>query len=123
MARVFLFKDDAEATWSHCVIAVIFIAYHEFLSSSSFEIIRLFLFHQMMSVMFLSQRLVSRVDRPRRPFGAWCVRHAAMTWSEVCSCAPRSRLHEETRLYSYNDDQKRPTPVCKRLSLIQEGPI
>ena len=123
MARVFLFKDDAKASWSHCVIAVIFIAYHEFLLSPSFEIIRLFLFHQVMSVMFLRQHLVSMIDRPRRPFGTRCVEHAAMMWSAVYSCAPHSQLQDETRLYLYNDGRKRPTPVCKWLGLTQAGPI
>ena len=30
MAMVFLSKDDTKTTWSHCVIAAIFIAYHTF---------------------------------------------------------------------------------------------
>ena len=28
MARVFLSKEEAKTTWSHCIIAVIFIANH-----------------------------------------------------------------------------------------------
>ena len=49
----------------------------------------------MMAVMFLSQRLASRIDRPRRPFGAQCVEHAEIMLPEVCLCAPHSQLQDE----------------------------
>ena len=70
-----------------------------------------------MAVMLLSQDLVYRMDRPRRPFGARCVEHAEMIWSGVFLCAPHSQLQEEAKPYFYKEDQKRPMPVRKRLSL------
>ena len=70
-----------------------------------------------MAVMFLSQRLVSRIDRPRRCFGAWCVEHTEMMWSGVCLCAPHSQLQEEAKPYLFKDNQKRPMPVRQQLSL------
>ena len=71
----------------------------------------------MMAVMFLSQHLVFRIDRPRRPFGAWCVEHAEMMWSEVYLCAPHAHLQKKAKPYLYKDDQKCPKPVHKWLSL------
>ena len=71
----------------------------------------------MIAMIFLSQHLVSRIDRPRRPFGSWCVEHAEMMWSEVCVYAPHSQLQEEAKPYSYENDQKRLMPVRNPLSL------
>ena len=73
--------------------------------------------------MLLSQRLISEIDRRQHPFGARCVGHAEMMWSVVCLCAPHSQLQEQARPYLYKDDRKRPTPVCKRLSVTQAGPV
>ena len=69
-----------------------------------------------MVAMFLSQCLVSRIDRPQRPFGAQCVEHAEMMWSGVCLYATHSQLQKETKPYLNKDDQKRPMPVGKWLS-------
>ena len=55
----------------------------------------------MIAVMFLSQCLVSKIDRPQHSFGAWCVEHAEMMWSEVCLCAPHLQLQEEAKPYIY----------------------
>ena len=40
-----------------------------------------------------------------------------MMWFGVCLCAPHLQLQEEAKPYLYKDDQKRPMPVCKQLSL------
>ena len=99
---------------SHCMIAVVFIAYHAFFVVVIVWDHPLVLLLSVMALMFLSQHLVSRIDRPRRPFGARCVEHAEMMWSGVCLCAPHSQLQEEAKPYLYKDDQKRPMPVRKR---------
>ena len=68
MRQNVLFKDDTETTWPHCVITVIFIA-HAFVVVLIVWDHPVVLFHQMMAVMFLSQRVVSRIDRTQRTFG------------------------------------------------------
>ena len=75
----------------------------------------------MMAVMFLSQRLVSRIDGPRRPFGVRCVEHAQIMRSGICLCAPHLQLQEEAKPYLYKDDQKPLMPVRKQLSLTYAG--
>ena len=51
----------------------------------------------------------------------WCpsIGHAVSTWSAVCSEAPHSQFGEGARPHLYMDEWNRPTPVHRRLSLIQ----
>ena len=108
--------------WSHCMIAVVFIAYH------AFVVVVIVWDHPLVLLLsdddsdVLGQRLVSKFDRSRRPFVARCVGNAEMMWSAVCLCAPHSQLQEEPKPYLYKNDRKRPTSVCKRLSLTYAGP-
>ena len=76
---------------------------------------------QMLAVMELSQHLVSlsKTVRPVIPRGARCVGHVRIMWSAVCSQAPHSQFAEEARPHLCMDEQKRPTSVCRRLSLTQ----
>ena len=74
----------------------------------------------MMAVVFLSQNLISRIDRPQHPFSAQCVEHAEMMWSGVRLCAPHLQLQGEAKPYLYKDDQKRPMPVHKWLSFTNQ---
>ena len=76
---------------------------------------------QMLAVMSLSQHRVSssKTVRPRAPCGARCIGHAVSTWSEVCSKAPHSQFGEGARPHLCMDKWNRPTPVRRRLSLIQ----
>ena len=110
----------AETAWSHCMIAVVFIAYDAFIAIVILWIICLFFFHPMMAVMFLSQHLVSRIDRSQCLFGACCVEHAEMMCSEVCLCAPHLQLQEEAKPYLYKDDQKR---LSQTLFGNPKGPV
>ena len=76
---------------------------------------------QMLAVMELSQHLVSssKTVRPIIPRGARCVGHVKIMWSAVCSLAPHSHFAEEEKTRSGMNESKRPTPVRRRLSLIQ----
>ena len=49
----------------------------------------------------------------------YCIGHAVITWSAVCSEAPHSQFSEEARPHLCMDEWNRPTPVCRRLSLTQ----
>ena len=81
----------------------------------------LYCLNQMLAVMLLSQHQVSscKTVKPRVPCGARCMGHAIRTWSAICSEAPHSRFGEEARPHLCMDEWNRPTPVLKRLSLIQ----
>ena len=76
---------------------------------------------QMLAVMLLSQHriLSSKTIRPRAPCGAQCIGHAVNTWSVVCSEAPHSQFGKGARPHLCMDEWNHPTPVCRRLSLIQ----
>ena len=78
-------------------------------------------FTQVIAMIFLSQYLVSssRSDKPQRSFGVRRVGYAEMMWFAVCSFASHSLLQESERFHSCMDEQKRPMPVRKRLSLTQ----
>ena len=71
--------------------------------------------------MSLSQHRVSssKTVRPRAPCGARCIGHTVSTWSAVCSEAPHSQFGEGARPHLCMDEWNRPTPVRRRLSLIQ----
>ena len=75
----------------------------------------------MLAVMLLSQHRVlsSKTVRPRAPCGARCMGHIVSTWSAVCSEAPHSQFGEGARPHLCMDEWNRPTPVRRRLSLIQ----
>ena len=76
---------------------------------------------QMLAVMLLSQHRVSssKTVRPRAPCGARCMGHIVSTWSAVCSEAPHSQFGKGARPHLCMDEWNRPTPVRRRLSLIQ----
>ena len=76
---------------------------------------------QMLAVISLSQHRVSssKTVRPRVPCGARCIGHTVSTWSAVCSEASHSQFDEGARPHLCMDEQNRPTPVCRRLSLTQ----
>ena len=77
---------------------------------------------QMLAVMLLSQHSKissSKTVRPRAPCGARCMGHIVSTWSAVCSEAPHSQFGEGARPHLCMDEWNRPTPVRRRLSLIQ----
>ena len=76
---------------------------------------------QMLAVMSLSQHRVlsSKTLKPRAPCGARCIGHAVSTWSAVCSEAPHSQLGKGARPHLCMDEWNRPTPVRRRLNLIQ----
>ena len=75
----------------------------------------------MLTVRDFSQHLVlsSKTIRPNIPLGAGCMGHCEMVWSGVCSLAPHSQFVRGARPHLYMDEQKRPTPERRRLSLIQ----
>ena len=75
----------------------------------------------MLAVVLLSQHRVSssKTVRSRAPYGARCIGHAVRTWSAVCSEAPHSQFGEGARPHLCMDEWNRPTPVHRRLSLIQ----
>ena len=50
---------------------------------------------------------------------ARCIGHAVSTWSAVCSEVPHSQFGEGARPHLCMDEWNRPTPVRRRLSLIQ----
>ena len=81
----------------------------------------LYCLNQMLAVMLLSQHRVSssKTVRPRAPCGARCIGHAIRTWSAVCSEAPHSQFGEGARPHLCMDEWNRPTPVRRRLNLIQ----
>ena len=76
---------------------------------------------QMLAVIELSQHLVSssKTVRPVIPRGARCEGRVKTMWSAVLSLAPHSHFAEEARPHLCMDEPKRPTPVCRRLSLSQ----
>ena len=76
---------------------------------------------QMLSVRDFSQQLVlfSKTIRPNITRGARCMGHCEMMWSTVCSLAPHSQFVRGARPHLYMDEQKRPTPERRRLSLTQ----
>ena len=76
---------------------------------------------QMLTVRDFSQHLVSssKTIRPNIPRGARCMGHCEMMWSAVCSLAPHSQFARGARPHLYMDEQKRPTPERRRLSLTQ----
>ena len=76
---------------------------------------------QMLEVMELSQHFVSsfKTVRPIIPQSARCEGHVNIMWSAVCSLAPHLHFAEEARRHLCKDEPKRPTPICKRLSLTQ----
>ena len=75
----------------------------------------------MLAVMKLRQHLVSssKTVIPIIARGARCVGHAKIMLSAVCLLAPHSHFAEEAKPHLCIDEPKRPTPVCRRLSLIQ----
>ena len=75
----------------------------------------------MLAVMLLCQHRVSssKTIRPRVSCGPGYIGHAVRIWSAVCTEAPHSQLGEGARPYLYMEKWNRPTPVLKRLSLIQ----
>ena len=77
--------------------------------------------NQMLAVVLLSQHRVSssKTIRPHAPYGARCIGHAVRTWSAVCSEVPHPQFGEEARPHLCMDEWNRPTPVPRRLSLIQ----
>ena len=76
---------------------------------------------QMLTVRDFSQHLVSlsKTIRPNIPRGARCMGHCEIMWSAVCSLAPHSQFARGARPHLYMDEQKRPTPERRRLSLTQ----
>ena len=76
---------------------------------------------QMLTVRDFSQHLVSssKTIRPNIPRGSRCMGHCEMMWSAVCSLAPHSQFARGARPHLYMDEQKRPTPERRRLSLTQ----
>ena len=75
----------------------------------------------MLAVVLLGQHRVSssKTVRPRAPCGARCIGHAVWTWSAVCSEAPHLQFGEGARPHLCMDEWNRPTPMRRRLSLIQ----
>ena len=75
----------------------------------------------MLTVRDFSQHLVlsSKTIKPNIPLGAGCMGHCEMVWSAVCSLAPHSQFVRGARPHLYMDEQKRPTPERRRLSLTQ----
>ena len=75
----------------------------------------------MLAVVLLSQHQVwsSKIVRPRAPCGARCIGHTVSTRSAVCSEAPHSQFGEGARPHLCMDEWNCPTPVYRRLSLIQ----
>ena len=71
--------------------------------------------------MELSQHLVSssKTVRPVILRDSRCVGHVKIMWSAVFSLAPHSHFAEEAGPHFCMDEPKRPTPVCRRLSLTQ----
>ena len=76
---------------------------------------------QVLAVVELSQYLVwsSITVRLIIPRDARCVRHVKIMWSAVCSLARHSHFAEGARPHLCMNELKRPTPVQRRLSLIQ----
>ena len=76
---------------------------------------------QMLTVRNFSQHLVSssKTIRPNIPRGARCMGHCEMMWSAVYLLAPHSQFVREARPHLYMDEQKRPTPESRRLSLTK----
>ena len=88
----------------------------------SFYYLRLLYYpDQMLAVVLLSQHRVSssKIVRHRTLCGAQCMGHAIRTWSAFCSTAPHSQFGKGARPHLCMDEQNRPTPVRRRLSLIQ----
>ena len=75
---------------------------------------------QMLATMLLSHHRVLSFQtvRPCVPCGTRCMGHAVITWSAVCSDAPHSLFGEGARPHLCMVKWNRPTPVCRRLSLI-----
>ena len=75
----------------------------------------------MLAMVFLSQHRVSssKTVRPCAPCGAQCIGHAVSTWSAVCSKAPHSQFGDMASPHLCMNEWNRPTPVRRRLSLIQ----
>jgi len=61
----------------------------------------------------------SRTVRPCSPSGGRWIGHWRTTWSTVCSSAPHSQAAEEAIPQLYKQEQKRSTPVRRRLSQTQ----
>ena len=73
----------------------------------------------MLTVKDFSQHLVpsSKTIRSNIPRGARCMGHCEMMWSAVCSLAPHSQFVRGARPHWYMDEQKRPTPERRGLTL------
>ena len=84
----------------------------------------LYCLNQMLAVILLSQNQVSssKTVRSCAQSGARCIGHAVRTLSVVCSEASHSQFGEEARPHLCMDEWNRPTPVRRRLSLIQATP-
>ena len=79
---------------------------------------------QMLAAMMLSQHWVSssRIIRPRTPCHAQCRLWGTLLklyWSAVCSMEPHSQFGEGARPHLCINKWNRPTPVCRRLTLLQ----
>jgi len=61
----------------------------------------------------------SRTVRLCSPWGGRWIGHWRTTWPTVCSSAPHSQAAEEAILHLYKQEQKRSTPVRRRLSRTQ----
>ena len=81
----------------------------------------LYCLDKMLAVMLLSQHRVSssKTVTTRAPYGARSIGHAVRIWSAVYSEPPHLQFGEGARLYLCMDEWNHPTPVCRRLSLIQ----
>ena len=75
---------------------------------------------QMLTARALSQHLVSKTIRPDIWWGARCERPCEMMWSAIIS-VPHSQFEKGTIFRLLHDEQQRPTPECRQLSLIQDA--
>ena len=76
---------------------------------------------QMLAVMKLRQYLVSssKTVRPIIPENARCMRYVKTMWSAVYLLVPHSHFAKKVRPHLCMEEPKRPTPVCRQLSLTK----
>ena len=77
--------------------------------------------HQISGQVLSIHSIVSspRTVRSSGPWGGRWIGHWRPTWSTVCFSEPHSQVAEEVIPHLYKQEQKRPTPVRRRLSRSQ----
>ena len=97
--------------YRNCNVKVLLLSFERVLLSSSWP-------RQISGQVLSSHSVVSssRTVRPCSPWGGRWVGHWRTTWSTVCFSAPHSQAAEEAIPHLYKQEQKRPTPVRRRLS-------